>query len=198
MMGKLIVSMNLTLDGYLSGAGGELDWHLACWTAEMGASLCSQLAAMGTILLGRVTYEAMAVHCRSIINGPACGPEDFMFANMMNSHAKIVFSNTMRQPKWANTRLLKGKVEGAITKLKKRQGGDIMVYGSSKLVTALVAAGLVDEFRLWIHPVVAGKGISFFSERKGMCYLRLLSSEPFGNGVVLMQYRLVDPIRKVQ
>jgi dihydrofolate reductase len=188
-MRKLIVSMNLTLDGYLSGPDGELDWHIACWTKQMGDALYSQLAATDTILLGRVTYTAMAAHCLSIVNGPSCRDDDFAFANMMNSNTKIVFSKTMKLPQWSNTQFLRGDVKDEIMKLKKKKGKDILVYGSSQLVTDLIAAGHVNEYRLWVHPVVSGKGISFFTKLQGTCHLKLLKTKTFNSGVVLLQYK---------
>ena len=191
-MRKLIVSMNLTLDGYLSGPQGELDWHVASWTKEMGDALCSQLATTDTILLGRITYEAMAAYCLSVVSGPTCRDEDFALANMMNSNTKVVFSTTMKKPQWQKTLLLRGNLKGEIIRLKKKQGRNIIVYGSSQLVSGLITEGQVDEYWLWIHPVVAGKGISFFAKLRDKNYLKLLKTEIFDSGVVLLQYQSIQ------
>ena len=87
--------MNVTLDGYFSGPHCELDWHFTSWTKEMGDALCNQLAQADTILLGRVTYNAMAAYWPLKMADPSCRGEDFAFANMMNSYSKIVFSKTI-------------------------------------------------------------------------------------------------------
>ena len=186
-MRKIIVSINVTLDGYLSGPDGELDWHVKRWTKEMGDALCSQLAAADTVLLGRVTYTAMAAYCSSKVTDPHCRGEDFAFANMMNCYPKIVVSKTMKSVRWNNTRLLKGNLQDKITQLKTKPGGNILVYGSSQLVTALVQLGLVDAYWLWIHPVVLGKGKLLFENIHHSVNFTTLKTETFQSGVVLMQ-----------
>jgi dihydrofolate reductase len=188
-MRKLIVSMNLTLDGYYSGPDGELDWHLTSWTTEMGDAMCSQLAKADTILLGRITYNAMAAYCSIMVAGPSRRSEEFAFANMMNCCTKIVFSKTIVSASWKNTELLKGNLAYQTTRLKKKPGGDIIVYGSSQLVDGLIKADLVDEYRLWIHPVILGKGKSLFRNNREKHCLNLMDTETFPSGVVMMRYR---------
>jgi len=189
-MRKLIVSMNLTLDGYYAGHDGGLDWHLNSWTKEIGDAMCSQLAGADTILLGRITYNAMAAYYPLKLAGPSCQGEDFAFANMMNCYAKIVFSKTMASVSWKNTKLLNGNMQVEITRLKQKPGKDIMVYGSNQVVNELIAANLVDEYRLWIHPVILGKGKPLFRNCPGMHCLNLLNTEIFSSGVVMMHYRV--------
>jgi len=188
-MRKLIVSINLTLDGYHAGPDGELDWHISSWTREMGDAMCSQLAKADTILLGRITYNALAAYSSLKLAGPSCQGEDFAFANMMDCYAKIVFSKTMVSASWKNTSLLKGNMQAQIARLKKKPGRDIMVYGSNQLVNGLVAADLVDEYRLWIHPVILGNGKPLFRNLPAKLYLHLLNTERFPSGVVMMHYQ---------
>src|SRR4051812_16538585 len=159
-MRKVIVSMNVSLDGYMSGANGELDWHFESWTKEMGEVLCKQLSQSDTILLGRVTYNAMANYWPAKAGDPTCRAEDFAFSNMMNSYTKIVFSNTIPSAKWNNSILVKGNILRKVAKLKKQSGKDIIIYGSGKLVSSIM--DMVDEYQLWLHPVVLGKGKPLF------------------------------------
>jgi dihydrofolate reductase len=194
-MRKLIVSMNVTLDGYLSGPDCELDWHFKYWNSEMEDELCTQLAKADTILLGRITYEAMAKYWPSKLADPLCRGEGFAFANMMNSYAKIVFSKKITSAEWNNSKLLTGNLGDEISKLKNKPGKNIIVYGSGQLTNALIKAGMVDEYQLWLHPVILGKGkllFKPFTERKdGRLNFILLSTERFTSGVILLHYQTI-------
>lgn len=190
-MRKLIVSMNLTLDGLMSGAECELDWHFKCWTPEMGETLCEQLSRADTILLGRVTYQAMAKYWPLKVADPSLQGEDFAFADMMNHYTKIVFSNTLAKPAWNNSTVIKGNVEDEITALKKLPGRDVIVYGSGKLVSALMHGGLVDDYQLWVHPVVLGKGKPLFSNLNKKHEMTFHGTRTFRSGVILMQYQTI-------
>ncbi len=191
-MRKLVVSMNITLDGYLSGPGGELDWHFNSWTAEMGDALCGELAKADTILLGRKTYAAMAAWWPSKLADPCCRGEDVAFANMMNTYRKIVFSKTLGSTAWSNTTLATGNLQEQVDLLKKKPGKNMMVYGSAQLVDSLIISGLVDEYQLWLHPVIVGKGRPLF--KPGIfppapsLQLQLLHVQKFGNGVMRLDY----------
>ena len=192
-MRKLIVSMNLTLDGYLSGPHCELDWHFKSWTSEMGDALCRELAKADTILLGRVTYTAMANYWPSKLADPSCRGEDFAFANMMNTYKKIIFSTTLSATQWCNSTLAKGSLQHEIQLLKRRPGKHIMVYGSGKLVSSLAASGMVDEYQLWLHPVILGQGIPLFKAgilpSPPALNLKLVQVQQFACGVMLLHYR---------
>lgn len=188
-MRKLIVSMNVTLDGFMSGPDCELDWHFKCWTKEMGEALCRHLASADTILLGRVTYQAMAKYWASKMTDLNLRGEDFAFAEMMNHYAKIVFTNTLSIPEWNNSQLINGNVSDEIKYLKKRPGRNLIVYGSGKLISALVHCDLVDEYQLWVHPVVLGKGKPLFNNPHESLDMKLLESKTFSSGVILLHYQ---------
>lgn len=190
-MRKLIVSMNITLDGYLSGLHCELDWHVKSWTKEMGDALCQQLAAADTILLGRVTYNAMAKYWPLKLIHPSTRGEDFAFASMMNQYVKVVFTNTITHTQWNNSKPVSGNPEAEITALKKQPGKDMIVYGSGKLVHALMQCSLVDEYQLWLHPVILGRGKPLFHNLYESQDLKLLHSKTFPSGVVLLHYQLI-------
>lgn len=188
-MRKLIVSMNVTLDGYMSGSECELDWHFQYWTKEMAESLCEQLSKADTILLGRVTYNPMARYWLSKVANPSLGGEDVAFANMMNSFTKIVFSKTITSPEWSNSKLANGNLKDEINLLKQKPGKDIIVYGSGRLVTSLIKSCLVDEYQLWLHPVVLGKGKPLFKNLPGRHYMKMVNIKTFSSGVVILYYR---------
>ena len=188
-MRKLIVSMNVTADGFMSGPDCELDWHFKSWTGEMGDALCSELAKADTILLGRVTYSAMAKYWPSKVADPSCRGEDFAFANMMNSYTKIVFSKTITSPVWNNSKLANGNPENEINRLKKKPGKDIIIYGSGRLVSSLINSGLVDEYQLWLHPVALGKGKPLFKSLHSRVYMQMVNVKTFSSGVVVLYYQ---------
>lgn len=188
-MRKLIISMNVTLDGFMSGPDCELDWHFKSWTQEMGDTLCSELAKADTILLGRVTYNAMAKYWPAKVADPTCRGEDFAFANMMNSYTKIVFSKTITSTQWNNSKLADGNPEDQINLLKKKPGKDIIVYGSGRLVSSLIKSALVDEYQLWLHPVVLGKGKPLFKNLQSRVYMKMVKIKTFSSGVAVLYYQ---------
>jgi dihydrofolate reductase len=183
--------MNITLDGYLSGPHCELDWHFERWNRSMGEKLMLELSKADTVLLGRTTYLAMAQYWTGKEMDPFCPREDIAFAAMLNNYPKFVFSNTLEKAQWRNSRILKGNVKTEIRKLKKVQPGQekgIMVYGSGLLVRELVQLGLIDEYHLWVHPVLLGNGKALFSSITNKHSLQLQEVQRFSSGVVLLQY----------
>ena len=191
-MRKLIVSMNVTLDGFMSGPDCELDWHFECWSSEMAECLSEELGAVDTIILGRITYDAMSNYWPLKSGCLSIPREDIAFADMMNSYPKVVFSKTMNHPTWNNTRVARGTLRVEIENLKKREGKDMILYGSGKLVTALIREDLIDEYRIWIHPVLLGRGKPFFKEFSNRQNLRLIGSKTFASGVLELKYATND------
>jgi dihydrofolate reductase len=173
--------MNVTLDGFMSGPNGELDWHFPLWSEEMSRYACDQLRMMDTILVGRITYETMAAYWPS-------APGD-AFADMMNSYPKIVFSKTLQQAPWKNSRIIHKNVEGEILKLKQQKGQDMIIYGSGNLLSTLTTMGLIDEYRIWIHPVAIGVGHPLFTDIKAKLGLRLVNAKLFDSGVIVLYYQ---------
>ena len=187
-MRKLIVSMNVTLDGFLSGQACELDWHFESWTSDMADALCMRLATADTILLGRVTYAAMAGYWQSKAMDLSCSREDLAFVDMMNHYNKIVVSKTLTKATWSNSDILNGNLEEELSQLKQQSGKDIIIYGSGKLLSALVPADLIDEYQLWIHPVAIRKGKPLFGSLLHARPLKLINAETFSSGIVVLTY----------
>lgn len=121
-MRKLIVSMNVTLDGFMAGPDCELNWHFNYWNEEMAAYASVQLNEADTILLGRVTYTAMAKYWPLVNTDLLYAREDLAFADMMNRYRKVVFSNTLVTTEWNNAHLAKGNLKTAVEQLKKEPG----------------------------------------------------------------------------
>ena len=188
-MRKLVVSMNVTLDGYMSGPGTALDWHFENWTSDMAESLSRELGNADTIILGRITYHAMADYWPSRSDCMSCAREDIAYAEMMNNYTKLVFSKTIIRAEWNNSQVIRHDIGPEIMKLKKGEGKNMIVYGSGRLVKALMRSNLIDEYLLWIHPVLLGDGIPFFNENQKQNLL-LIDGKTFDSGVIAMRYCL--------
>src|SRR4051812_40420991 len=117
-MRKVIVSMNVSLDGYISGPNCELDWHFDRWTPDMGEKFGTELSMADIILLGRVTYEEMAKYWPCRETNMSCPRDDIGFAFMMNRHHKVVYSTTLQKTQWNNSTLIKGNIKDEIEALK--------------------------------------------------------------------------------
>ena len=188
-MRKVIVSMNVTLDGFMAGSNWELDWHFKTWTQDMADLLFEQLAEADTILLGRITYDAMAAYWPFKVKDLSVPREDIAFADLMNTHTKLVFSKSNAMSKWNNSKRLKGEPTDEIEKLKQEPGKDIIIYGSGKIVNLLAKSQLIDEYRLWVHPVLLGKGKPLFNDVGNGFSMKLFKTQTFSSGVVVLYYR---------
>src|SRR5262245_34451729 len=182
IMRKLSVFNLVTLDGYISGPGGDISWHRVDKEFQKYAEKNSNSG--NTLLFGRVTYEMMAGYWPS----PDALKDDPIIARGMNRSPKIVFSRTLKKATWANTRLVKDDLLGEVRKLKKQSGKDLTILGSGSIVAQLAQAGLIDEYQLLLNPVILGKGKTMFEGVEGEPTLKLTSTRIFGNGNVLLCY----------
>jgi dihydrofolate reductase len=185
-MRRLVVSMNVTLNGYMAGPQGELDWHVPYWDTELSRALTAHLGNADTLLLGKNTYSAIAPYWQAQQTSPFGAREDAEYADMMNRYEKVVFSKTLKSVSWYNSRLAKPNIRREITALKQSAGKDLLVYGSGKLVAALIKLHLVDEYRLWVYPVALNRGRPLFNKHLAM---QPYKTHVFESGVVLMCYQ---------
>jgi Dihydrofolate reductase len=189
-MRKIIVSMNVTLDGFMAGPNCELDWHFNSWNHEMARSITKQLSEADTILMGKNTYGGMARHWSSPSASLMTPREDLDFADMLYNYPKIVFTTTLTAVGWNNVSFCRGDIYKKITSLKKRRGKHMMIYGSSKLVASLAKLDLIDEYRLWVHPILLGNGKPLFGNQQHPVNLQLYKTETFSSGVVILFYKV--------
>jgi len=181
-MRRLVVWNMMTLDGMFEGAKPwDLDFHTRAWGEELEAFSLEQGKEIGTLLFGRRTYEGMAAYWTK-----ETGP----IADMMNGIAKAVASRTLAKADWNNTRLLKGDAFDAVRKLKAETGKDVFVFGSADLLSSLLAAELVDEYRLCLVPGVLRKGNPLFKPADKPIAMTLQSSRPLKTGGVILTYRV--------
>ena len=180
-MGRLILFNMVTLDGLFEGPDHDISWHSV--DDEFNDLALEQLAAPAGLVFGRVTYELMAGYWPS----QEAKRDDPLVAERMNSLPKFVFSRTMDEVGWTNTRLVKGDAAREMAVLKHGAAGDFYVFGSADLAGTFTQAGLIDEYRLIINPVVLGGGTPLFKGKERL-RLRLAGYRTFANGNVLLRY----------
>jgi dihydrofolate reductase len=186
IVGKLVVSEFITLDGVIEDPGGSEGtphggWSFRNETPEGMQFKGEELAAADAQLLGRVTYEGFA-SAWPTMEGTG------EFGEKMNGMPKYVVSTTVTDPTWNNTTVIAADVAAEVAKLKQQYAGDILVAGSAQLVGTLRDNGLVDEYRLMVHPIVLGEGKRLFGEG-GLSDLELVDSTKAGPNVLLLTYR---------
>jgi dihydrofolate reductase len=185
-MRKLVVTENITLDGVIDASEGWFspgDSDAEGDLSDVIEALREQREAADAFLVGRVTFEQMRGYW------PLQADDTTGIAEYLDNVAKYVVSRTLADPRWQNTTILDGALTDEIGRLKSQPGKDIVATGSITLVRALVDAGLVDEYRLFVYPVVLGKGQQLFTGTTGVAGLRLVETRPFHSGVVLLTYR---------
>jgi dihydrofolate reductase len=195
-MRKLFIVEFLSLDGVMQAPGSPDEdpsggfrhggWPLPYFDDEALAAVNDVMAATGGLLLGRRTYEQMA-------NFWPNQPPDDEFAAQMNAFPKLVASRTLTEltPAWSNSTLLERPVADSIRALKAGDGGDLQVAGSGDLAQTLMAEGLVDQYRLLIHPLILGSGMRLFRDSRQPRPLRLAGVRPSTKGIVIATYEPV-------
>lgn len=192
-MKKLVVGTFLTLDGVMQAPGDPQEdtegrfpyggWQMPLLDEDAGRIIGEQIAATDALLLGRKTYQIFADYWPT-------APADDPIAQKLNSVPKYVVSTTLDKVEWNNTTLIKRNVPEEIAKLKQQPGsGTLSVTGSGKLAQSLMQSGLIDEYVLWIHPVVLGSGKRLFEGGIVPINLRLIDTRTTGSGIVMLTYK---------
>lgn len=179
-MRKLILKMQVSLDGFVAGPRGEIDWIFSSRDEASTAWIVDSLWQAGVHLMGRVTYQDMAAYWPT---------SSEPFAAPMNEIPKFVFSRTLDEAPWGDTMIVRGDLAEEITRLKQLPGNDMLAHGGACFGRSLVRLGLVDEYRLVVHPVVLGKGLPLFDGMDTPRDLKLVSATPFPGGAVAMVYQ---------
>jgi dihydrofolate reductase len=187
-MRKIIANLFISLDGVVEEPG---NWHFPYFNDEMGAAVDAVLGNADTMLLGRKTYDD---HAGAWPEREAAGGEDAEFAKVLGDARKIVVSRQRPELSWRNSELLEGDLVQGVTALKNEPGeGNIAMSGSISVVRQLLAAGLLDELHLLVHPIAVRQGMRLFDEGDTSIPLRLLSSQAFGTGVLHLVYGPAEP-----
>ncbi len=181
-MRKITAGLFISLDGVVEAPD---QWHFPYFNDEMGAAVGAQLGANDTLLIGRKTYDSFA---GAWPEREAAAGEDAGFAKQLGDMRKIVVSRQQLDFTWRNSERLQGDLVEAVTALKSEPGGTIGMSGSISIVRQLLAAGLLDELHLLLHPIAVRNGMRLFDEGEASIPLKLISSETFETGVVNLVY----------
>ena len=179
-MRKLVMFNLQSLDGCFEGPRPwDLEFHDAAWGEELEQFSNDQGNEVGTLLFGRTTYEGMASFWSK---------QTGTTADFMNAVPKVVFSRTLDDATWNNTRLVRSEAADEVAALKQEPGKDLFVFGSARLCDALIRRGLFDEYRICIAPIVLGNGSPLFKPGVGPLRLELLESRTLTTGALILRY----------
>ena len=176
-MRKLKLAMYVSLDGVVEGPA----WTGPYWNDQLSDLQAEYLYSSDALVLGRVTYEGFAAAW------PGMEESTGDFGKKMNSMPKFVASRTLTSAEW-NATILEGDLTGAVAKLKEEDGGDLLIYGSGDVVDELTRHGLIDEYRLMVHPVVVGSGKKLFQGLTSTTGLKLVDTITTDTGVAVLTY----------
>jgi dihydrofolate reductase len=179
-MRKVIAAINMTLDGFCDHTAGIADDELHQHYNEL-------LSHSGAILYGRKTYQLMESYWPTVVKNPTGNKPIDQFALIIQNIPKIVFSHTLTNVVWENSRLAKGDLKIEVLELRQQPGKDILV-GSPSLIVALTKLNLVDEYQLCVHPVILGSGLPLFKNINNKVILKLFKSKTFGSGSIVLYF----------
>ncbi|MDP9191293.1 MAG: dihydrofolate reductase family protein [Acidobacteriota bacterium] len=183
-MRKLFVFNQVTVDGYFTSENGDISWAKQNQDAEFQEFVAQNASGGGELLFGRITYELMASYWPTAM----AHEQDPDVAEGMNKLPKVVFSRTLDQASWSNTKVVKGDIVEEVRKMKKAPGNDMVILGSGSIVAQLAPHGLIDEYQFVVYPVVLGKGRTMFDGISEQLNLKRTNTRTFGNGNVLLCY----------
>lgn len=182
-MRDLVVTQNITLDGVIDASGDWFDVVAEADQSDQSAALEEHTRAADAVLFGRATFESMRGFW------PHQTDDKTGVTAYLNAVRKYVVSSTLDDPAWERSTVLRGPLRDEVEALKSQPGKDIVTTGSITLVHSLIAEGLVDEYRLFVYPVVLGRGKRLFEDAAAVGTLRQVETRPFHSGVVLLRYR---------
>ncbi|HZD50286.1 MAG TPA: dihydrofolate reductase family protein [Silvibacterium sp.] len=184
-MRKLIVFNHVSLDGYFVDANGSMNWAKTRKDdAEWNAFVEQNASGDGPLLFGRKTYELMIRYWPT----PMAAQHDAAVADRMNQLPKVVFSKTLNDVSWSNTKLVKDGLADEVRRMKQESGDGITILGSGTLVSQLADEGLIDEYHVVVNPVALGEGRTMFEGLKDKLSVKPTKSRTFANGCVYLVY----------
>jgi len=188
-MRKIISFMHMSLDGFVAGPNGEMNWikvdeeifdHVAIWISETD-----------TALYGRATYEMMENYWPTAGDNPGASKHDIEHSKWYKKAHKVVLSKTLKVAGLSNTTIISDNIADRINEIKQKEGKEILLFGSPTATHTLIQQGLIDGYWLFVNPVILGQGIPLFTDIKDKIKLKLLATRQFTSGVIELNY-IVD------
>jgi dihydrofolate reductase len=193
-MRNVVLWIGMSLDGFTSGPNERLDWLVPHATAPEAETVFRRLRERSdTVLVGRVNYEGFFGYWPKVKDDPKASPTDVTISRWLDDVPKVVFSRTLREVKWKNSRLARGSAADEVAALKREPGKDIILQNSTRLAQSLLAADLVDELQMMVVPVVLGSGRALFSGLPHQTDLALADLTRFENGTFAVRYQVRRP-----
>jgi dihydrofolate reductase len=186
-MRKVKLQIQVTVDGFICGPNGEMDWMVSDWDEVLKVYTGELTSSVDTFLMGRATGEGMAIYWPTVAGNPESSEEDKWMAERLNSFPKVVFSRTISHIDWNNARIA-NDIFTEVQELKKEPGQHIMIYGGAGIVSSFISENLIDEYHLFINPVAIGKGKPIFHQVNNSLKLKLVKTTVSTTGIVIHQY----------
>jgi len=179
----LAAFITISLDGFFADSSGDMRWAHKT-DPEWHEFEMSNVSQGGSLLFGRITYDLMASYWPTAM----AKQQSPIVAEVMNNSPKYVFSRTMKESNWQNTKLIKSDLAGEVRKLKQQSGSGLCILGSGTIITQLAEERLIDELQIVVSPILLGKGKSPFETLKKRLPLKLQRTRSFSNGNVIHYY----------
>lgn len=186
-MRKLKLQVQTSLDGFIAGPNGEMDWMVWVWDDALKQYVTELTEGVDCIVLGRKLAEGFIPYWANVAATPT-NPEHTAGQKFTDT-AKVVFTKTLSQSPWANTALATGDLSSEINRLKEKEGKDMIAYGGATFVSALIQQNLVDEYHLFVNPTAIGHGMPIFATLDKRLNLQLVKATPFNCGIVVLHYQ---------
>ncbi|MEO7909564.1 MAG: dihydrofolate reductase family protein [Roseiflexaceae bacterium] len=186
-MRNVILLMHVSLDGFVAGPNGEMDWIR--FDDELVDDVAELTLTADTALFGRVTYQMMAGYWPTAGDSSDATKHDIDHARWVNNATKLVFSRTLESVEWQNSRIVRDNFPAEIARLKAQPGKNLLMIGSTKTAHTFMQLGLIDEYRINVNPVVLGDGNALFADIKEATNLQLVSAKAYDSGVVGLHYK---------
>jgi dihydrofolate reductase len=185
-MRKIIISEMVTVDGLFEGENHDIDWHSVDDDFNNYAIELTERA--DTLLFGRVTYDLFESFWPRALKDPNTSEDDKKIAQFIWDAKKVVFSRTRTMAAWNNSVIIKDNLKEEVQKLKEEEGKDILIYGSGTIVSQLSDLGLIDEYILFVSPIILGRGTPLFKDATKRQKLKIKEVKEFSNGNVILNY----------
>jgi dihydrofolate reductase len=189
-MKKVVLFMHVSLDGYVAGPKGEMDWIKV--DEDIFDYAGARTNESDTALYGRVTYDMMEGYWPTAANQPNPSRHDIEHSQWYKKVKKVVASRTMKDANLPNTVIISDNLSATIQSLKQGTGKEIILFGSPSIARTLMADNIIDDYWLFINPILLGKGIKLFDPLNKSIPLRLLTSKTFPSGVVCLHYEATN------
>ena len=185
-MRKLVCLLHVSLDGFIAGVNGEMDWIVV--NDDLFDKVGEIVDQADIAVYGRVTFQMMEAYWPTAADKPNASKHDIEHGNWSNKALKLVASHSMSQTSWQNTQFINIDFPEAITHYKQQEGKNLLLIGSASLVHLLAPLGLIDEYWISLNPVILGRGIPLFKNVREIIHLELESAQTLKSGVVFLHY----------